>query len=53
MMEENTLVAMAKRPSEGELEYLQKTFNYIPPDETSKAIRMHCNLAGSVSICLL
>ena len=50
MMEENKLLAMAKSPSEGELEYLKQTFGYEMDKEgtngSSGTVRMDCILAG-------
>jgi len=49
MQEDNTLVAMAKTPSPGDLEYVEKEYNWTPPPEGRKgSIRMDCRLAGMI-----
>merc|ERR1712137_192325 len=49
MQEDNTLVAMAKTPSPGDLEYIERDFNWTPPPEGRKgSIRMHCRLSGMI-----
>ena len=47
MMEDNKMIAMAKSPSPGELEYLRKHFDYeLPPEGHNGSCRMTCHLAG-------
>jgi len=49
MQEDNTLVAMAKTPSPGDLEYVEKEYKWTPPPEgRSGSIRMDCRLAGMI-----
>jgi len=47
MMEENKLVAMAKSPTQVELDFLKQKFNYeLPPEGKNGTCRMTCHLAG-------
>jgi len=49
MQEDNTLVAMAKTPSPGDLEYVEREYQWTPPPEGRKgSIRMDCRLAGMI-----